>query len=142
MDQKQTRIKQNEQQDYRQKNKRGDIEKWVQTESSDVPDSAETSEIPGLPSEIPAPNTPGCFSHHAERTPGFVLHTIEMTNSAWRALFRVILPVQSPGKGGWLGVGLAAPPCTKKRAHYRNINNKLKATGLGRGRVLNLTGEL
>jgi hypothetical protein len=35
----------------RQKNKRGDIEKWDQTESPEIPDRGEeTSEIPGLPS--------------------------------------------------------------------------------------------
>ena len=34
----------------RQKNKRGDIEKWDQTESPEIPDREETSEIPGLPS--------------------------------------------------------------------------------------------
>ena len=34
----------------RQKNKRGDIEKWDQTGSPEIPDRGETSEIPGLPS--------------------------------------------------------------------------------------------
>ena len=33
-----------------QKNKRGDIEKWYQTESPEIPDRGETSQIPGLPS--------------------------------------------------------------------------------------------
>ena len=31
-------IRQEEQQDYRQKNKRGDIEKWDQTERPEIPD--------------------------------------------------------------------------------------------------------
>ena len=40
MGQKQNRIRQKEQKDYRQKNKRGDIhlDKWDQTESTDIPD--------------------------------------------------------------------------------------------------------
>ena len=33
-----------------QKNKRGDIAKWEQTFSPEIPDRGETSEIPGLPS--------------------------------------------------------------------------------------------
>ena len=51
---KQKRIRQKEQQDYRQTNKRGDIyiEKWDQTESPEIPDRWETSEIPGLPSVV------------------------------------------------------------------------------------------
>ena len=36
----------------RQKNKRGYIEKWVQTDSSEIPDREETSEVPGLPSGV------------------------------------------------------------------------------------------
>ena len=50
MGQKQKRIRQKEQQDYRQKNKRGYMEKWDQTESPDILDRGETSEIPGHPS--------------------------------------------------------------------------------------------
>ena len=46
MGQKQNRIRQKEQQDYRQKNKAGYTEKWDQT---GIPDRGETSEIPGLP---------------------------------------------------------------------------------------------
>ena len=34
----------------RQKNKRGDTEKWDQIESPDISDSGETSEFPGLQS--------------------------------------------------------------------------------------------
>ena len=33
----------------RQKNKRGDIEKWYQTDSPEIPDRGETSEIPRSP---------------------------------------------------------------------------------------------
>ena len=33
----------------RQKNKRGDIEKWDQTESLEIPDRGETSEFPRPP---------------------------------------------------------------------------------------------
>ena len=36
----------------RQKNKRGDIEKWDQTESPKIPARGETSEIPSLPSGV------------------------------------------------------------------------------------------
>ena len=32
-----------------QENKRGDIEKWRPTDSAEIPDRGETSEIPGLP---------------------------------------------------------------------------------------------
>ena len=51
MDQKQKRMRQKERQDYRQKNKR-DIEKWDQTDSPEIADRGETSEIPGLPSGV------------------------------------------------------------------------------------------
>ena len=34
----------------RQKNKRGDTEKWDQADGPEIPDRWETSEIPGLPS--------------------------------------------------------------------------------------------
>ena len=51
MGQKQKRVRQKEQRDYRQKNKRGDIiEKWDPTDSPEIPDKGETSEMPGLPS--------------------------------------------------------------------------------------------
>ena len=51
MNQKQKRIKQKEQQDYRQKNKRGDIEKWDQTDSPEIPDKGVDIRNPlGLPS--------------------------------------------------------------------------------------------
>ena len=33
----------------KQKNKGGDIEKWDQTESPEIPDMGETSETPGIP---------------------------------------------------------------------------------------------
>ena len=46
MGQKQERIKQKERQHYGQKNKRGDIEKWKQTGSPEIPDRGETSESP------------------------------------------------------------------------------------------------
>ena len=36
-------------------NKRGDIEKWDQTGSPEIPDRGETSEIPGLPSGAVSP---------------------------------------------------------------------------------------
>ena len=38
----------------RQKNKRGDIEKWDQTGSSQIPDRGETSDTPGLTSGVGA----------------------------------------------------------------------------------------
>ena len=43
---KQKRIRQKEQQDYRKKNKCGDIEKWDQTDSPKIPDRGEASETP------------------------------------------------------------------------------------------------
>ena len=48
-----------------EQDKRGDIEKWDQTGSSEIPDRGETSEIPGLPSWVGTPkdkteNQPGC----------------------------------------------------------------------------------
>ena len=48
MGQKQNRKRQKEQQDYRQKNKRGDVEQWDQTGSPEIPDRGET-EIPRPP---------------------------------------------------------------------------------------------
>ena len=39
-----------EQKRVRQKNKRGYIEKWEQTDSPAIPDRGETSDIPSLPS--------------------------------------------------------------------------------------------
>ena len=46
MDQKQKRIRQKLRKSdrTRQKNKRGDIEKWDQTDSPEIPDRGETSE--------------------------------------------------------------------------------------------------
>ena len=41
-------IIQKERKDYRQKNKRGDIEKLDQTDSLEIPDRGKTAEIPGL----------------------------------------------------------------------------------------------
>ena len=49
MGQKQKKIRQKERQDYRQKNKRGDIEKWDQTDSPEIPNNAKTSESSGPP---------------------------------------------------------------------------------------------
>ena len=50
MGQKQKRIlRQIEPQDYRQQNKRGDIERWDQTDSLELPDRGETSVIPRPP---------------------------------------------------------------------------------------------
>ena len=50
MGQNQKRIRQKVR--TRQKNKTGDIEKWDQTESPEIPDRGETSEIPDLPSGV------------------------------------------------------------------------------------------
>ena len=36
----------------REKNKRGDIEKWDQNDSPEIPGRRETSETPGLPSGV------------------------------------------------------------------------------------------
>ena len=48
MGQKQKRIRQKEQQDKAEEQKM--IEKWDQTESPEIPDRKETSEISGFPS--------------------------------------------------------------------------------------------
>ena len=48
----QKRIRQEERQDYRQKNKRGDIEKWDQTDSPEIPDRGRLQKSPGLPSGL------------------------------------------------------------------------------------------
>ena len=48
MGQKQKRIRQKKRQ-TRQKNKRGGIEKWDQTDNPEIPDKRETSEIPKPP---------------------------------------------------------------------------------------------
>ena len=49
----QKRIRQKKQQDYRQKRERGDTEKWVQTDSPEIPDrGGETSEVSGLHSGV------------------------------------------------------------------------------------------
>ena len=50
MGQKQKRIRLRKSNRTRQKNKRGDKEKWDQTDSPEIPDKGEISEIPGLPS--------------------------------------------------------------------------------------------
>ena len=52
MGQKHKRIRQKEQQEQRKKNKTGDIEKWDETDSPEIPARGETSEIPGLPSSV------------------------------------------------------------------------------------------
>ena len=49
MGQKQKRIRQKKSDRTRQKNKRGDIEKWDQTDSIEIPDWGETSETPRPP---------------------------------------------------------------------------------------------
>ena len=53
MGQKQKRIRQKEPQDYAEEQERRKKEKkkkWVQTDSPEIPDRRETSEISGLPS--------------------------------------------------------------------------------------------
>ena len=50
MGQKQKRIRPEKSNRTRQKNKRGDAEKWDQTGIPEFPDKGEASEIPGLPS--------------------------------------------------------------------------------------------
>ena len=46
--QKQKRLRQKERQDYSQKNKRGDIEKCDETDSTKITDRGKTLEVPGL----------------------------------------------------------------------------------------------
>ena len=49
MSQKQKRARKKERQYYRQKNKRGNLEKWDQTDGPKIPDRGETPETPRSP---------------------------------------------------------------------------------------------